>query len=288
MRLAELWRRHLTRLEMRGPQLRKRYEPHLRQFLSFQQARTRHYREIDEDLLQQFSDLPSYRADTAIALRHWLRFLYHQGFLELAWHEEVPRPAFRLARLRQVPSHAQVLSFLNHLGKEPEALLVRALVELAYGSGLRTGEIMALELADLRWAEESVVVRKTKNGYERTVPLTTWSQHTLQGYLSQARPLWREEHSGNALWLYPSSGWPMQPFWIHRFLRGHQAGFTMHALRHACATRLLEGGASVREVQELLGHRCLRSTQIYTHLKTLQLQEMHRRYHPRGASPLSS
>jgi site-specific recombinase XerD len=284
MRLFEVWQRHLGLIEARrGRTLRLRYERQLRRFLSFQQERQVGYRHLSEELLREFAARADYREDTVVALRQWLGFLYRQGLLSVDWQDELPRPVFRPRRLRRVPSHEQVLHFLKSLSEQPEELQIRALLEIAYGSGLRIGELVAVELGDLRWAEGSLVVRKAKNRQERLVPLTAWSRHALQVHLEKARPTWLEEHSGSALWLAPS-GRPLQTFQVHRFLRQHQAGFTMHGLRHACATRLLEGGANVREIQELLGHVCLRNTQLYTHLKLSQLQAMHRRHHPRSPS----
>ena len=138
-----------------------------------------------------------------------------------------------------------------------------------------------------------MTIRQTKNGYQRNVPLTHWAIHFLLLYLQRTRPNLTSPLSSNALWLNRRGGrialgWANGPLWT--FYRVEETlGFpiTIHMLRHATATHLLTSGASIGGVQELLGHRCLNSTQIYTSITPTHLQEVHDRCHPRnnGAWP---
>jgi site-specific recombinase XerD len=229
---------------------------------------------------------PHYRQ----AVRTWLRFLYVRKELLLPLHAELPiRRGGRTLR-RRFLSHDQVLQLLALPPlDQPQGLRDRAILEMAYGTGLRRSELMGLNLSDLDLALGTVHVRQAKNGYARTVPMTLWARHFLQRYLAEARPLLASERSGQALWLTDHWGarYDSGPF-VQRMRREYrvpeQLGFvvTLHMLRHSVATQLLAGGANLRDVQELLGHRSIASTEIYTHVTPLHLLKVHQRCHPRN------
>lgn len=167
----------------------------------------------------------------------------------------------------------------------PYGLREKAILELLYGSGMRCGEALSLTLESLDLNRRLVSLRDTKNGWDRVIPITKSAKTYIVDYLQQARPYFQKARSGHAIWL----GYHGRPL-------GHQAmiyltarisdqlgfKFTTHSLRHACATHLLEGGASVRAIAELLGHSALASTAHYAKARVMELQRAHGRAHPRG------
>ena len=281
MNLASVFRQYLQYHLQRGLKSVQALAFGVKEFLRFQRQRGKAFDQLHDGLLLTYSRQRSYSEKRAYALRSWLRYLYRHGFLLRAWHERVYPPKFKLKQLRAVPSHREVLALFERLSKDSDGVMERALFEIAYGSGLRASELINLDLCDLRWAEGQLVVRKTKNQWERVVPLTGWALWSLNQYLSQVRPGRCSSLSGNALWLR-ASGRRLARQDPTQALRDYGAGFTLHVLRHACATRLLEAGASLRLVQELLGHRCLNSTQIYARLSPVHLCRVHQRCHPRS------
>lgn len=161
----------------------------------------------------------------------------------------------------------------------------QAILEVIYGSGLRIGEAASLTLESLDLGERTVSLRNTKNGWDRTVPLTRSGLRSLVRYITEARPAMQGAKTGSALWLSYHHGVLTKDTFTG--LAGHysrQLGidFTMHGLRHACATHLLEGGASLRHIAELLGHENLESTSYYAKARVEELRKVHQRTHPRG------
>ena len=166
-------------------------------------------------------------------------------------------------------------------------------VELAYASGLRASELCGLDRTRLHLADRTVTVLG-KRGRERTVPLGRAAARALAEYLAHGRPaLVRPRRAGrgdaprhDAVFVNVRGGrLSRMGFW--KILRGHAraAGVATrvhpHALRHSFATHLLQGGADLRVVQELLGHASVTTTAIYTHLDRAYLREVHRTFHPR-------
>lgn len=170
-------------------------------------------------------------------------------------------------------------------GDSPGPLRDRAILELMYGSGLRVSEVLDLGLEALRMKEMLVRVLG-KGDKERIVPLTGLSVQALKQYLKHGRPLLAGDPDPGQVFLNRRGG-KLSRMGLWRILRGHavEAGipreFHPHMLRHSFATHLLEGGADLRVIQELLGHASVATTQIYTHVDRGFLQEVHRRFHPR-------
>ncbi|MDP2323769.1 MAG: tyrosine-type recombinase/integrase, partial [Gammaproteobacteria bacterium] len=242
----------------------------LLRFLRYQQELELAWDQFTSALLEGYAQQPDYRPRAASVVRGWLRFLGRRGQVDAGWRERVPRAPFRRIRRRCVPTHARVMQMLSRLClDEPVGLCCRALFEMAYGSGLRAGELVGLDLGDIDLAAVTVTLQKTKNGWQRMVPLTQAALHYLTRYLQEVRPLWRSHRSGAALWLN-YKGTRLDRHGPTRALKEvldpNDRPFSLHGLRHACATRLLEGGADIRSVQELLGQREIRSTQVYTHV----------------------
>jgi site-specific recombinase XerD len=159
-------------------------------------------------------------------------------------------------------------------GEGPIALRNRALVELVYSAGLRSAEVVGLDLADVDFEQELVHVRHGKGGKERVVPLGEEAAHWVSRYLHDARP---ELAAGanDALFL-SVRGRRLDTSTLRR-VAPHP-----HRLRHAFATHLLEGGADLRTIQELLGHSSLSTTQIYSHVDARRLRKVYDSAHPRS------
>ncbi|MFR9778017.1 tyrosine recombinase XerC [Micromonospora sp. MS34] len=170
-------------------------------------------------------------------------------------------------------------------GDEAVLLRDRLLLELLYGTGVRISEVCGLDLTDVDHARRVVRVLG-KGGRERAVPYGVPAQHALDVWLDRGRPALAGPGSGSAL-LLGARGGRLNPTTARRLVAGYAeaAGLprtTPHGLRHSAATHLLEGGADLRAVQELLGHSSLASTQIYTHVSVERLRAAYRQAHPRA------
>ena len=189
----------------------------------------------------------------------------------------VPEGSFaprRPRRLPDAPKPVEVDAELAGLeGDGPLALRNRALVELVYSAGLRSAEAVGLDLADVDFEQELVHVRG-KGGKERVVPLGEEAAYWTARYLREARPQ-LARGAVDALFL-SARGRRLDTSVLRRTLR-HP-----HRLRHAFATHLIEGGADLRTIQELLGHASLSTTQIYSHVDARRLRRVYDRAHPRS------
>jgi len=203
------------------------------------------------------------------AVRAFLRFTL--GSARVPDASLAPR---RGRRLPDAPTAAEVEAVIEGLdGEGPLPLRNRALVELVYSAGLRAQEAVTLDLADVDFEQETVHVRG-KGGKERIVPLGEEAAYRLVRYLREARPL-LARGAENALFL-SARGRRLDTSTLRRLLP-HP-----HRLRHAFATHLIEGGADLRTIQELLGHSSLSTTQIYSHVDGRRLRRVYDRAHPRS------
>jgi site-specific recombinase XerD len=150
----------------------------------------------------------------------------------------------------------------------------RALVELVYSAGLRSAEAVALDLGDVDFEQELVHVRHGKGGKDRVIPLGEEAAYWLARYLRASRPE-LARGANNALFL-SATGKRLDTSTLRR-LAPHP-----HRLRHAFATHLLEGGADLRTIQELLGHSSLSTTQVYSHVDARRLRKVYDSSHPRS------
>lgn len=165
----------------------------------------------------------------------------------------------------------------------------RALLELLYATGIRVGELEQVWLGDWERGQQTLVIRHGKGGKPRVVPTGTTAAQWLARYVDEVRPaLVRPRPFERALFVV-RGGHALHAAQIRQILKGYQVrchlrkAVTPHALRHACATHLLQAGADIRVIQELLGHARLDSTAVYTRVAVADLKVMHARYHPLGA-----
>jgi site-specific recombinase XerD len=177
-------------------------------------------------------------------------------------------------RLPHAPRPAETDALLEAMeGTDPLALRNRALFELVYSAGLRAQEAVDLELADVEFEQELVLVRG-KGGKERAVPLGEEAAYRLRLYLEAARP--KLARGAEDRIFLSARGRPLDTSTLRRLLPNP------HRLRHAFATDLLEGGADLRTIQELLGHASLSTTQVYSHVDAKRLRRIYDRAHPRA------
>ncbi len=220
------------------------------------------------------------------AVRTWFRFLIGDGVVVRDPSERLETPK----RWRTLPDVLTVEEAQKLLASptldDPLVFRDRALLELAYGAGLRVSEWITLGVRDLL-LEDGLVRVFGKGSKERLVPIGRSAIGAAAIYLRELRPK-LEKGEGKGILLLNSRGRPLTRMGAWKILRGHveRAGITRHVtphtLRHSFATHLLEGGADLRAVQEMLGHVDIATTQIYTHVDREYLRQVHRSYHPRG------
>ena len=180
-----------------------------------------------------------------------------------------------VARLLEAPD-------LSH----PLAWRDRAMLEFAYASGVRVSELIKLQIRNLA-LEEGIAMVYGKGAKERLVPIGRRAVGALSLYLREVRPRLEKGHGEGCVFLN-SRGRPLTRMGVWKILRQHvkDAGIekhvSPHTLRHSFATHLLEGGADLVAVQEMLGHADIATTQIYTHVDRRYLAEVHRSFHPRA------
>lgn len=246
----------------------------------------------------------------ASALRSWLARMHTSGYARatLARRSSAARvffafavrrglsthdPAGRLAspkterRLPRVLSQAEAAALVElPPGDEPVGLRDRALLELLYATGIRVGELCALDVDDLDTGRRVVRVMG-KGSKERTVPYGVPAARALDRWLTLGRPALVAPGAGPALFL-GARGRRIDQRAVRRLVHGYLAevdggpDLGPHGLRHSAATHLLEGGADLRSVQELLGHATLATTQIYTHVSADRLKASYDQAHPRA------
>src|SRR5436305_2422124 len=181
----------------------------------------------------------------------------------------------RPRRLPDAPSSAEIEQLLGALeGDGALAVRNRALVELVYSAGLRSAEAVGLDLGDVDFEQELVHVRRAKGGKERVIPLGEEAALWLARYLREARPALAT--GANDAFFLSARGRRLDTSTLRRIVP-HP-----HRLRHAFATHLLEGGADLRTIQELLGHASLSTTQVYSHVDPRHLRRVYDRAHPRS------
>jgi integrase/recombinase XerD len=220
------------------------------------------------------------------AARTYFRFLLGEGVLVRDPSERLETPK----RWRSLPEVLTVADVERLLAApsldEPMAFRDRALLELAYGAGLRVSEWISLPVRDVA-LEEGVVRVFGKGNKERLVPIGRRAIGAVAIYLRELRPT-LERGGGKGILFLNTRGTPLSRMGAWKILRHHvkTAGLTKHVtphtLRHSFATHLLEGGADLRAVQEMLGHADISTTQIYTHVDREYLRSVHRQFHPRS------
>jgi len=257
---------------------RRAYASDLRGFDDWLARRGTDVEEIDVRVLVEYASelgrarnglAPGTIARKLAAVRSFLRFTL--GPTRVPDASLGPR---RPQRLPEAPKRAEIESILDSLaGDGALGLRNRALFELVYSAGLRSAEAVGLDLGDVDFEQEHVRIRG-KGGKERVVPLGEEASHLVASYLREARPE-LARGANNALFL-SVRGRRLDTSTLRRLLP-HP-----HRLRHSFATHLLEGGADLRTIQELLGHSSLSTTQVYSHVDAKRLRKVYDFSHPRS------
>ncbi len=300
--IAALWSRALEAFDQ---DLRRRalaektlraYAIDCRQFASWAGSRDLEPSSIDVRALRRYAaglsedgQAPSTVARKLAALRGLFRVQVTTGERSENPAELLSSPK-KTSRLPRVLKSEEVAALLDRIPvTTPLELRDRALFELAYAAGLRAEELVTLDLESIDFDSEAVRV-DGKGGRTRVVPTGEYALRALQGYLAKGRPVLATEH-GRALFL-SKSGRRLSTSDVRRRLRtwARQAAIRVpalaethpHALRHSFATHLLDGGADLRVIQELLGHATISTTQVYTRVGSARLRSAYARAHPRA------
>lgn len=217
------------------------------------------------------------------ALRTFFRWLKREGLIGSNPARAVATPKYSKALPRFLTEEEAVRLVEGPKEEDLLGLRNRALFELLYSTGIRVGELVRLKIRDVDFAQGLLKVMG-KGGKERLVPLGDTAKRALEAYLRQ-----REKAGQRAEALFLNRwGRPLSARWVEMLLKtyalkeGIRRPVTPHVLRHTFATHLLERGADLRAIQEMLGHVRLSTTQRYTHITPLRLMEVYDHAHPRA------
>ncbi|MBC7595917.1 MAG: site-specific tyrosine recombinase XerD [Kineosporiaceae bacterium] len=227
-------------------------------------------------------------ARTIVSVRGFHRFMLREGIIDVDVSAPVkpPTPAKRLPKALPIEDVEALLAAAGGPGTTL-AKRDKTLLEVLYGTGARISEAIGLDIDDIDFDGGSVLL-KGKGSKQRIVPLGSYARDALEDYLLVARPtLTSAKGSGPAVFLNARGGrLSRQSAWTVLTKAAERAGITTdvspHTLRHSFATHLLDGGADVRVVQELLGHASVTTTQIYTLVTVEKLREIFATAHPRA------
>jgi integrase/recombinase XerD len=302
--LVEDFLQHLRHERGRAEHTQKTYAALLGKFMTWAEARhIKHWTEVSLNHLLAFLQDEGRRQPAEgkrptagrlsnetlyleiAALRAFYRFCESERLLpsNLAEHLSLPR---RWKRVPKAVAADEIDRLLQPILPEtPSTLCDQALLELAYASGLRLAELCHLRLEQLQ-LDAGFLTVIGKGNKERVVPVGQKAVVALRHYLATGRPRLVKPRSPGAVFLTQrGSAFASVTLWLRVKKRARLAGLrsnlTPHMLRHSFATHLLERGADLRVIQELLGHESIATTEIYTHVAASRLREVHRKFHPR-------
>lgn len=250
------------------------------------------WREVDATQIRSFiSSLRASGLSSRTVARHGVTVRQLLAFLQAERHIKtallpsfsLPRPPHKLPQILSAEDIRKLLAQPD--AAKPLGVRDRAMLEILYASGLRVSELVTLQRAQVNFQGDYLIV-KGKGGKTRAVPFGRWARERLTDYLASARRALLKRRSSAYLFVN-RSGKPLtrQGFWklirTYALAAGIEKRVTPHTLRHSFATHLLEGGADLRSVQEMLGHADISTTQIYTHVDGARLKKVHREHHPR-------
>lgn len=229
-------------------------------------------------------------ARSVVAVRGLHRFALRERLVEVDVAREVhpPAPARRLPKAISIDQVERLIDAAG-IDQSPLAVRDRAMIEVLYGTGARISEAVGLAVDDVDLDGRTVLL-SGKGGKQRRVPLGNYAARAIDAYLVRVRPGLAAGGIGTPRLLLNSRGGPLsrQSAWMLLRAAADRAGLAAnispHTLRHSFATHLLEGGADVRVVQELLGHSSVTTTQIYTLVTVDQLRQVYAEAHPRARS----
>jgi integrase/recombinase XerD len=251
---------------------------------------------VDRGLVQEFILEMRRRGytDTSVArkvaaVRSFFAFLVAEGLVRRNPTDGLASPRINKALPRAIsPNEVDELLEQPARRHTPEARRDQAMLELLYATGMRVTELVSLDVNDVHLGPAPFVRCRGKGGKERSIPIHEHAAEALRLYLEEARPLLLRHKGENALFLNRrGERLTRQGFWLILKAYAAQAGLgkqvTPHTLRHSFATHMLRGGMPLRDLQELLGHASIATTQVYTHLTRDHLREAYQKAHPRAS-----
>lgn len=221
---------------------------------------------------------------TQSTLRNFHQFLLNQNIIEV-------NPAVKLTAVRgekKLPEYLTIEEMeilLNTPDASPAGIRDNTLMEVLYASGIRVSELINIKRADVN-TEMGFIQVSGKGSKERIVPITDFVAKKLDHYVAEIRPqLLKTEDNDDLFITNRGRGFTRQGLWKtikkYELLSGIRKNITPHTFRHSFATHLIENGADLRAVQEMLGHSDISTTQIYTQISTKKIREMYKQFHPR-------
>jgi len=221
------------------------------------------------------------------SIKGFFSFLLQQGYIE-------KNPASKLTSTRRTRNLPSVLSFdeIEKILEKPNiknnlGLRDKSILELLYSSGLRVSELLNLKVSDLFFADDVIRVLG-KGSKQRIVPIGSSGVKWTTEYLTKVRPLLQKRMKSANIVFLNSKGSKLSRMAIWKIVKKYcieakiEKEVHPHTFRHSFATHLLEGGADLRAVQEMLGHSDISTTQIYTHIDREYVKQIHKDFHPRG------
>jgi integrase/recombinase XerD len=221
------------------------------------------------------------------SLKGFLNYLFANNYIKSNPIEKVSPP--KLAKsLPGVLSFADIEKILSMpITSKTLGIRDKTILEVFYACGLRVSELISLKLSDLFFNEEMIRVFG-KGSKERVVPIGSSAIHWIQIYLSKSRPLLQKKMKSENYLFLNSRGSKLSRMGVWKIVNtyvkesGIEKDVHPHTFRHSFATHLIEGGADLRSVQEMLGHADISTTQIYTHIDREFIKQVHKQFHPRG------
>ncbi len=221
-----------------------------------------------------------------IAIKDFHKFLVKENITKENPTEKIDnqKPDKALPTVLSVDEINKMISSIN--GEEPLDIRNRAMMELLYAAGLRISELLDLKQENVHLREKYIIVKEGKGNKDRYIPIGEMAVVSLRKYREEVRPLIAQKGVNNLFVNY--KGEPMTRQAVFKYIKklaednGITKTISPHTIRHSFATHLLEGGADLRVVQELLGHEDISTTQIYTHLDKSKIRNIYDNTHPLG------
>ncbi len=271
--LSFLWQQGIRRMQEVTPAIIEAYQRHIFSLTSKQTKKQLTARTI-------FTRLN--------VVKKYFQYLTAHGHLLIDPAGNISLPAIPDTLPKNILQEEELPPLLNKPDlKTKIGLKDQAILELFYSTGIRRQELLNLNLYDIDLKQKVIRINKGKRQKDRVIPIGKLSAISLDKYLSQVRSQWSRSSLESALFI-TSRGHRLKPQTLNYTVKKYACKLypdkkiSCHSLRHSCATHLLQGGASLRVIQELLGHSSLNSTQVYTRVSPIDLKTAHRKYHPRG------
>ncbi len=271
------------------------YRRDLTKFLDFLENERLNLSEVQMDHLVGFTKIlrlsnlsDSTIARHTVALRSFFSFLEKDQKIANVTKELLPPKIPK--RLPKAVTVDEVSAMIDSCDDSPSGIRNRAIIETLYATGARVSEVVALDIDDISKSQDSIITVRVrgKGGKQRLVPLGSFAQQAIDQYLVRVRPTFVKRSPETALFINENAGTRLsrQSTWSVVSDAAKRANIkrdiSPHALRHSFATHLLDGGADIRVVQELLGHSSVTTTQIYTLVTIDKLRESYINSHPRS------